>query len=132
VSNAGLKVPVVYFITIGLIVFSAKKAPFLNLIIYVPFVVPPSAKIKNGANFPVSSISSCLSLMAARALALDSSLPPLGIYIESIESIKVEKIGTFLNSELGEKAGLMFFIKITVSSQLVWLQTIVEVRLIFF
>jgi hypothetical protein len=79
VSNAGLNVFDLYFKTIGLIVFSAKNAPFLNLTIWDPFVVPPSAKIKNGAYLPVSSISSYLSLIAASALALASSLPPLGM-----------------------------------------------------
>jgi hypothetical protein len=34
---------------IGLIVFSLKKAPFLNFIRADPLLVPPSAKIKNGA-----------------------------------------------------------------------------------
>jgi len=79
VSKAGLTVFALYFKTIGLIVFSAKKAPFLNLIMWDPLEVPPSANIKNGAYLPVSSISSYLSLMAPSALALASSLPPLGI-----------------------------------------------------
>ena len=48
VSKAGLNVPNLYFIKIGLTVLSAKKAPFLNFMIPVPFVVPPSTKIKNG------------------------------------------------------------------------------------
>jgi len=99
-------------------VFSAKNAPFLNLIRPVPLVVPPSAKIKNGAYFPVSSMSSYLSLIAARAYAFFSSEPPLGIYMESIQSISVLKIGTCLNSALGANAGLTFLIKTTGSSQL--------------
>lgn len=69
---------------VGLTVFSAKKAPFLNLNIPVPFVVVPSGKIRKGENFPVDSISSCRCLIAARAKAFFSSEPPLGMKIESI------------------------------------------------
>jgi hypothetical protein len=103
---------------IGRTVFSAKNAPFLNLIMLEPLVVPPSAKIKKGAYLPVSSISSYRSLIAINALAFFSSLPPLGMYIESIELINVLNKGTLLNSWLGAKAGLTFLIKTTASSQL--------------
>ena len=68
----------------GLTVFSAKKAPFLNLNIPVPFVVVPSGKIRNGEYFPVDSISSYLCLIAAKASAFFSSDPPLGMKIESM------------------------------------------------
>jgi len=64
---------------IGFIVFSLKKAPFLNFISDDPLLVPPSTKIKNGAYWPVFSISSYLSLIAYKAFALFSSLPPRGI-----------------------------------------------------
>lgn len=52
--------------------------------------------------------------------------------MESMESIKVLRIGTFLNSELGANAGFTFLMRITVSNQLTWLLTIVEVLFIFF
>ena len=48
-SKAGWIVLPLYFINIGLIVFSAKKAPFLRFRMHEPFVVPPSANIKKGA-----------------------------------------------------------------------------------
>ena len=78
-SKAGWIVLPLYDKNIGLIVFSAKKAPFFKLKIHDPFVVPPSAKIRNGAYYPVYSMSSYLSRMAAKAWALFSGEPPLGI-----------------------------------------------------
>jgi len=87
-----------YFIKVGLIVFSAKKAPFLKLKIPVPFVVVPSGKIRNGAYSAVFSIYSYLFLMAASARAFFSSDPPLGINIESIAEQRVPSKGTFSNS----------------------------------
>lgn len=39
---------------IGFIEFSPAKAPFLNLIKHVPFVVPPSGYIISGGNNPFS------------------------------------------------------------------------------
>jgi hypothetical protein len=79
---------------IGLTVFSAKNPPFLNFAMPLPFVVPPSANIRNGAYAFVSSISICLSFIAFRAFAFCSSFPPLGIQIQSTESISVFNSGT--------------------------------------
>jgi|TARA_B110000305_G_C19332592_1_gene584796 hypothetical protein len=79
ISKAGLTVPLEYFIKIGVTVLSAKKAPFLNWRMPEPLEVPASAKMRNYANLPVSSIISYRSLMAPSALALLSSLPPLGM-----------------------------------------------------
>lgn len=128
ISNAGLTVPCLYFIKIGLTVFSAKNAPFLNFKIPVPFVVAPSAKIRNGENFPVYSMISYLFLIAANARAFFSSEPPLGMKIESIVLQSVPSNGTFSNSELGANAGLTFLIMTTASSQLQWFDTIVDAR----
>lgn len=125
-SKAGLTVPCLYFMKIGLTVFSAKKAPFLNFKMPVPFVVAPSANIKNGENFPVCSITSYRSLIAANAKAFFSSDPPLGMKIESIVLHRVPSKGTFSNSALGANAGLTFLIKTTASNQLQWLDTIVD------
>jgi hypothetical protein len=57
------------------------------LIKEVPLVVPPSGNIKRGKYFPVVSIKSYLSFICKRIYALFSSVPPLGIYIESISSL---------------------------------------------
>jgi len=102
---------------VGLTVFSAKNAPFLNLNIPVPLVVVPSGKIKNGENFPVYSISSYLCLIAARAKAFFSSEPPLGMKIESITEQSVPSRGTCSKSFAGAKAGLRFLIRTTGSNQ---------------
>jgi hypothetical protein len=93
-SNAGLTVEYLYFKNIGLIVFSEKKAPFLNFKRLVPFDVAPSGNIKNGAYYPVFSINSCLYYIYYNTSYLLRSSPPLGMYIESITSIKVQSRGT--------------------------------------
>lgn len=49
ISKAGLTRLYLYFMKSGLTVFSAKNAPYLNVIMHEPFVVPPSGNIKNGA-----------------------------------------------------------------------------------
>lgn len=49
-----------YLIPIGIIELSPAKAPFLNLIKVVPFVVPPSGYIIKGHSKPYSH-SICLS-----------------------------------------------------------------------
>lgn len=117
-SKAGLTVPCLYFMKTGLIVFSAKKAPFLNFKMLDPLVVAPSANIRNGEKLPVASITSYLFLIAANAMAFFSSEPPLGMKIESIVLQSVPSIGTFSNSPLGAKAGLIFLINTTASNQL--------------
>jgi hypothetical protein len=43
-----------YFIPMGITEFNPAKAPFLNLIKEVPFVVPPSGYIINGHSKPYS------------------------------------------------------------------------------
>jgi hypothetical protein len=126
ISNAGETVPCLYFMNIGLTVFSAKKAPFLNFKMLVPFVVAPSAKIRNGENFPVCSMTSYLSLMAPNARAFFSSEPPLGMKIESMVLQRVPSNGTFSNSALGANAGLTFLMRTTASSQLQWFETMVD------
>jgi hypothetical protein len=73
------KLHYLYFKKTGLIVLSPEKAPLLNLMIPVPFVVVPSAKIKNGEYYAVCSISSYLSFMASRAFYNLSGDPPLGM-----------------------------------------------------
>lgn len=99
--------PPLYFRYMGLVVFSAWNAPFFIFKMHVPFVVAPSAKIRNGAYYPVYSISSWRSLMVSSAKALFSGDPPLGIKMLSITSQSVPMSGTLLNSSLGAKAGLI-------------------------
>jgi hypothetical protein len=82
------------------------NAPFLKLIKEVPLVVPPSGNIKRGKYFPVVSIKSYLSFICKRIYALFSSVPPLGIYIESITFAILLIIGALLNPISKENANL--------------------------
>jgi hypothetical protein len=61
-----------------------------------PFVVPPSGNMSKGKYFPVYSIKSCLSLIKVKTYALYSSVPPLGIYIESMTFAILLIIGALL------------------------------------
>ena len=97
ISKEGITLPSKpHFIITGLTVFSAINAPFLKLIKDVPLVVPPSGKISKGKYFPVYSIKSYLSLIKLKTYALFSSVPPLGIYIESITFAILLIIGALL------------------------------------
>lgn len=105
ISKEGITLPSnPHFNITGLIVFSAINAPFLNLINDEPLVVPPSGNIRRGKYFPVVSIKSYLSLIWSRIYALFSSVPPLGIYIESITFAILLIIGALLNAISNENA----------------------------
>jgi hypothetical protein len=71
------------FMKTGITVLSAKNGPFLNLIIPVLLVTPPSAKTIIFAYFPVSATIFYLSVIASKAAFLASSDCPLGIQIKS-------------------------------------------------
>jgi hypothetical protein len=70
----------------------------------VPFVVPPSGNIRRGKYLPVYSIKFCLSFIMLITYARFSSVPPLGIYIESITLAILLIIGALLYEISNENA----------------------------
>ena len=117
-SQAGLIEPTEYRMKTGFIALSVRKAPALKLRICEPFEHVPSGKMRKGEYSPVSSISFYLFEMASLALYLDSSVPPLGMYILSTAFNKLLMKGTWLNSSLGAKAGKRLFKRTIPSNQL--------------
>ena len=86
-----------YFKTMGWIDLPAENAPFLNLFKPVPLVVKPSANMSRGLYNPVSSTSYCLSSIICIIFYFSSSVPPLGMKMESRTAPRLPISGAFRN-----------------------------------
>ena len=106
----------------------AENAPRLNLRREVPFVVVPSAKMQIGLNGIIpTSMAFWRSAICSTTLSLYSWLAPLAMKRLWRPRQQVPIKGVFMKSSFGVNPGWRGeVIRLTISIQPMWLQTIVE------
>lgn len=113
---------VLYVITTGLNARSELKAPFLNLISFVPFVVHPSGKMFSIGLSPFSD-SCYLSQMSVNDCSRASFVSPLFKNWHLMEAAILPTPGKFLISCFETKLGTCVLRRAIMSIQLWWFAT---------